>query len=121
MAQGNHKLGKSVKSAGSQKHKTVKAGTRKAKGGSFIERNRSIADASKAINKKNERMIAGKASNAGANFFLKDISTKGKCYIYSEYFEVRFYIFLTAVFFSLFVFFNIKRKTRGDPKKFRAK
>jgi hypothetical protein len=79
MAQGNHKLGKSVKSAGSQKHKSVKAGTRKAKGGSFIERNKCIADASKAINKKNERMIAGKASNAGANFFLKDISTKGEC------------------------------------------
>jgi hypothetical protein len=79
MAQGNHKLGKSVKSAGSQKHKTVKAGTRKPKGGSFIERNRSIADATKAINKKNERMIAGKASNAGANFLMKDLSTRGEC------------------------------------------
>jgi hypothetical protein len=80
MAQGNHKLGKSVKSAGSQKHKTASAGTRKAKkGNTFIERNRNIADASKAINKKNERMIAGKASNAGTNFFLKDISIKGEC------------------------------------------
>ena len=79
MAQGNHKLGKAKKSAGAQKRKAVKAVKKKAKKGNpAVERNKSIIDTSKAINRKNERLIAAKASNAGTNFFLNDISTKGE-------------------------------------------
>ena len=77
MAQGNHKLSKSKRSAGSQKRKTVKSVKKKRKGATRIENNKSIVETTKAINRKNERIVAAKACNAGTNFFLKDISEKG--------------------------------------------
>ncbi|KAG7361806.1 hypothetical protein IV203_036907 [Nitzschia inconspicua] len=88
MAQGSHKLGgkssgnasnrKRAKSAGAKKRQTVKAKTTTRKGSSNIERNKGIIEATKAINRKNERIIAAKACTAGTNFFLKDIAEKGK-------------------------------------------
>lgn len=78
MAQGNHKLGKAKRSGGSQKRKTVKSVKKKRKGSAAIENNRGIVATTKAINSKNERIVAAKACNAGTNFFLKDISDKGE-------------------------------------------
>lgn len=78
MAQGNHKLGKAKKSAGAEKRKTVKTVKKTKKGNSSLERNKGVLAATKAINKKNERLIASKALNSGANFSLGDISEKGK-------------------------------------------
>ena len=93
MAQGNHKLGKAKRSGGSQKRKTVKSVKKKRKGSTTIETNRSIVATTKAINSKNERIVAAKACNAGTNFFLKDISDKGElsslCYCVG-FFLVRF-------------------------------
>jgi hypothetical protein len=79
MAQGTlKKLGnkKKAPSGGSQKKTAVKAKTNKRKGGYKIE-NAHVAT-TKAINKKNERIIAAKATTAGSQFYLKDIATKGK-------------------------------------------
>jgi hypothetical protein len=78
MAQGNHKLGKAKRSTGSQTKKSVK-NIKKAKKGNAKgpERNSAIRDTSKAINRKNERLIAAKALGAGSHFNLKDIATKG--------------------------------------------
>ena len=83
MAQGGNlkKLGNNKRkpSGGSQRRKAVKAKTNKRKGGYKVDNNnvRSIVT-TKAINKKNERIIAAKATTAGTQFFLKDIATKGK-------------------------------------------
>lgn len=78
MAQGSHKLGKAKKSAGSQKRKSVKTVKKTKKGNGKMERNKSILATSKVINRKNERLIAAKAFNAGTTFALTDISKKGK-------------------------------------------
>jgi hypothetical protein len=80
MAQGNGKLGKSsrVKSVGSQRRLSGKTAKKKAKGSSKIERQDSgIVNATKQINRKNERLIAAKATNAHTKFYLNDLSTKG--------------------------------------------
>ena len=78
MAQGSHKLGKAKKSKGAAKRKQVKTVKKTRKGNTTIERNKSVAAVSKAINKKNERIVAAKAVNAGTSFFLNDIVEKGK-------------------------------------------
>lgn len=80
MAQGSHKLGKATKSAGAQKRKAVRTVKKTKKGNTKTERNNGILAATKAINKKNERLIASKALNAGANFSLTDIADKGKAF-----------------------------------------
>ena len=77
MAQGSHKLGKAKKSRGAAKRKQVRTVKKARKGNPSTERNKAIASVSKAINKKNERLIAAKAMNGGTNFSLKDIATKG--------------------------------------------
>jgi hypothetical protein len=77
MAQGNHKLGKAKTSRGAAKRKQVKTVKKAKKGNPSVEHNKSIASASKAINKKNERLVAAKALNNGTSFFLKDIAEKG--------------------------------------------
>lgn len=87
MAQGNHKLGKAggrggapkrAKSAGAKKRQTTKSKKMTRKGSAAIERNQGIVAATKAINRKNERIIAAKACTAGTNFYLKDIAEKGE-------------------------------------------
>ena len=78
MAQGNHKLGKAKKSKGATKRKQVKTVKKARKGNASVEKNKAIAAVSKAINKKNERLVAAKAVNAGTSFFLNDIVEKGK-------------------------------------------
>lgn len=77
MAQGSHKLGKAKKSAGAQKRKAVKAVKSTKKGNASVEKNKDIASTTKAINRKNERLIAAKALNSGVTFSLTDISEKG--------------------------------------------
>ena len=79
MAQGNHKLGKPKKVAAGKQRKVVKIAKMTKKGNAKgVERNKGILAATKIINKKNERLIAAKALNAGTNFSLTDIATKGK-------------------------------------------
>ena len=87
MAQGSHKLGKSRKSGGSQKRKAVKTVKKTKKGNAKVERNKAIIATTKAINRKNERIIAAKAMNAGTSFSLKDISTKGEKLFESFFFD----------------------------------
>ena len=62
MAQGNGKFGKTgarKKSAGSQRRKTVKVAKKRNKGSSKIEtKDKGIVEATKQINRKNERIIA---------------------------------------------------------------
>ena len=77
MAQGSHKLGKAKRSGGAQKRKTVQKNKKAKKGNAKVERNKGIIAVSKAINRKNERIIASKAMNAGTSFSMKDISEKG--------------------------------------------
>jgi hypothetical protein len=90
MVQGNHKLGKSSgsnkgtlsrqqrdKSVGAKKRQVLKSKKTTRKGSSNIERDKDIVAATKAINRKNERIIAAKACTAGTTFFLKDIAEKG--------------------------------------------
>ena len=98
MAQGNHKLGKAKKSGGSQKRKTVKNTKKTKKGNTKVERNKGIIAATKAINRKNERIIAAKAMNAGTSFSLTDISEKGKMRSSTDIELLRRYllVFLTA-------------------------
>ena len=78
MAQGNHKLGKAKKSRGAQRRKASKSIKKTRKGNARTERNKAIIETTKAINRKNERLIAAKAMNAGTSFSLTDISEKGK-------------------------------------------
>ncbi len=81
MAQGSGKLGKAggrKKSAGSQRRKTVKVAKKQNKGSSKVERkDKFIVAATKQINRKNERIIAAKATNAHTKFYLKDLTQKG--------------------------------------------
>jgi hypothetical protein len=83
MAQGSLNKLKNSKirkpSGGAQKRKAVKATKyAKRKGSASIENNKGIVAATKAINRKNERIVAAKACTAGSNFFLKDIAEKGE-------------------------------------------
>lgn len=85
MAQGSIKLGTKHKSAGAQKRKAIKAKTQLKKGRKQyaqkegkVESQRDEAETTKAINRKNEALVAAKAVNAGAKFFLGDIAEKGK-------------------------------------------
>lgn len=78
MAQGNHKLGKAKKSGGSQRKKGVKAVKKARKGSAKIENNKHDVVIAKAINRKNERIVAAKALSGGTNFFLKDVSARGE-------------------------------------------
>mmetsp|Transcript_17182 Transcript_17182/g.37588 ORF Transcript_17182/g.37588 Transcript_17182/m.37588 type:complete len:116 (+) Transcript_17182:150-497(+) len=82
MAQGSGKLGKSgarKKSAGSQRRKINNGAKKKNKGSSKVEtRDKGIMEATKLINRKNERLIAAKAANAHTKFYLNDLSQKGK-------------------------------------------
>ena len=81
MAQGSGKLGKAggrKKSGGSQRRKTVKVAKKQNKGSSKVERkDKAIVAATKQINRKNERIIAAKATNAHTKFYLKDLTQKG--------------------------------------------
>jgi len=80
MAQGAHKLGKGKpkKSSGAQRRKAVRTVKKKRKGGTKLEHNKEILATTKAINKKNERIIAAKAMNGGTAFFMKEVAEKGK-------------------------------------------
>jgi hypothetical protein len=87
MAQGNGKLGKAsssrVKSVGSQRRKSGRTAKKTHKGSSKIEtKDKGIVSATKQINRKNERLIAAKATNAHTKFYLNDLSTKGTFYNY---------------------------------------
>lgn len=81
MAQGNGKLGKTgsrKKSAGSKRRKTVKVAKTQNKGSSRVERkDKAIVAATKQINRKNERLIAAKATNGHTKFCLSDLKEKG--------------------------------------------
>jgi hypothetical protein len=82
MAQGNGKLGKPsssrVKSAGSQRRKSGRTAKKTHKGSSKIEtKDKGVVSATKQINRKNERLIAAKATNAHTKFYLNDLITKG--------------------------------------------
>jgi hypothetical protein len=82
---GNNKLGKaggsmkkSTKSAGATRRKAMKVVKNTRKGSSKVETNNvGIMAATKAINKKNERIIAAKACSGGTHFNLRDIAEKG--------------------------------------------
>ena len=84
MAQGLAKLSKAKKSGGSQKRKVQKKKT-PAKGRKeyHAKKARSAAsyrdekETTKAINKKNEAIVAAKAVSVGTQFFLNDIAEKG--------------------------------------------
>jgi len=82
MAQGNGKFGKAgsrKKSGGSQRRKTVKVAKKRNKGSSKVEtKDKGIVAATKQINRKNERIIAAKATNAHTKFYLNDLTVKGK-------------------------------------------
>jgi len=82
MAQGNHKLSKPKKAAAAattgKQRKAVKTSKMTKKGNAKTERDKGILAATKIINRKNERIIAAKALNAGTNFSLTDIAEKGK-------------------------------------------
>jgi Protein of unknown function (DUF2462) len=81
MAQGKHKLGKAKRSSGA-KRKAVKVSKSAKKGSAHLENNKQTIETSKAINRKNERIVAAKACNAGStNFFLKDIVDKGESFV----------------------------------------
>ena len=81
MAQGGGKLGKTgarKKSAGSQRRKNVRVAKKKNKGSSKVEtKDKAIVAATKQINRKNERIIAAKATNAHTKFYLSDLTQKG--------------------------------------------
>lgn len=81
MAQGLAKLSKSNKSQGSQKRKAVRSKKSIGKGRKHYhskhESDRVAASTTKAINKKNETLVAAKAVGVGTKFFLSDISEKG--------------------------------------------
>ena len=84
MAQGTAKLGKARKSGGSQKRKTVRAKALNKGRKSFNVKGRKNNFAakeekatSKAINRKNESIIAAKAVSVGTKFFLGEITESG--------------------------------------------
>ena len=82
MAQGSGKLGKAggrKKSGGSQRRKNVKVAKKRNKGSSKVEtKDKFIVAATKQINRKNERVIAAKATNSHTKFYLNDLTQKGE-------------------------------------------
>jgi len=85
MAQGLAKLSKTKKSGGSQKRKVLKKKTlSKGRKEYRARKTRSAAsyrdekETTKAINKKNEAIVAAKAVSVGTQFFLSDVAEKGK-------------------------------------------
>jgi hypothetical protein len=89
MAQGSGKLGakKAAKSKGSLKHKVIK-GVAKGRlqkkprrAHQCDEAIRIQQETTKAINRKNERIIAAKAVSVGTKFFLSDVAEKGTNHI----------------------------------------
>ena len=82
MVQGSHtKLGKAKKKAsGGAKRRRASNAKRHVsrKGTAVIENNKGVVATTKAIIRKNERLIAAKATNAGDRFYLNDISEKGR-------------------------------------------
>ena len=86
MAQGSGKLGKANKSAGSRKRKVVRAKSSLSKGRKNFNANKGRTNnaaarqekaTTKAINRKNEALIAAKAVSVGTKFFLNDIKESG--------------------------------------------
>ena len=82
MVQGLGKVNKVKKSAGSQKRKVTRKAQSLAKGRMQFsakgnKHNAEEADTTKAINRKNEALIAAKAVSSGAKFFLGDVKDKG--------------------------------------------
>lgn len=81
MAQGSAKLASKKKSAGALRRKVVRKKT-VTKGKKQFQNKRSPnldqMETTKAINRRNEKMIAAKAVSAGTQFFLTDISDKGE-------------------------------------------
>ena len=86
MAQGLAKLTKAKKSAGSKKKQAVRSKTVLKKGRkSFQEKkarhilqSQTEKETTKAINRKNEALIAAKAVSVGTKFFLTDVTQKGQ-------------------------------------------
>lgn len=80
MAQGNQKLKAASNKKGSPHHKrhATKTAKKTKKGNAKVERNKDNLETTKAINRKNERVIAAKALNSGLSFSLTDIAQKGK-------------------------------------------
>lgn len=73
------KAGARKKSAGSQRRKGTRAAKKQNKGSSKVEsKDKGIVAATKMINRKNERIIAAKATNAHTKFYLSDLTVKGK-------------------------------------------
>ena len=84
MAQGTKKLTKAKKSGGSQKRQVVKAKALNKGRKSFGVKGRknnlaaqTDRDTTKAINRKNEALVAAKAVSVGTQFFLHDIKETG--------------------------------------------
>lgn len=82
MAQGLSKVNKKQKSVGSQKRKVTRKAQSLSKGRKqFHAKGRKAnveeLDTTKAINRKNEALIAAKAVSNGAKFFLTDVKEKG--------------------------------------------
>jgi hypothetical protein len=97
MAQGMKKSGGGgggravAKSKGSQKHKAVKAKSAGVAKGKLQKKPRRHDEAAKieqettkAINRKNERLIAAKAVSVGTKFFMSDVSAKGENHVKKE-------------------------------------
>jgi hypothetical protein len=96
MAQGMKKMsgggGRAVaKSKGSQKHKVVKAksagvakGKLQKKPKRNVESSKIEHETTKAINRKNERLVAAKAVSVGTKFFMSDVAAKGENHVKKE-------------------------------------
>ena len=83
MAQGLGNLNKAKKSKGSQKRKVVKAKSLTKGRKSFNAKGSKTTsfkdekETTKAINRKNESIVAAKAVSVGTRFFLNDVTEKG--------------------------------------------
>mmetsp|Transcript_27033 Transcript_27033/g.63315 ORF Transcript_27033/g.63315 Transcript_27033/m.63315 type:complete len:119 (+) Transcript_27033:109-465(+) len=82
MAQGSGKLAKAKKSKGAQKRQAVRKKTpgkgRKHYKAKRVHQNvQAEEDTTKAINQRNESIVAAKAVSSGTNFFMKNLSEKG--------------------------------------------
>jgi hypothetical protein len=87
MAQGTGKLSakKAAKSKGALKHKAAKGvvnkGRLQKKSRRPDEAGRIQQETTKAINRKNERIVAAKAVSVGTKFFLSDVAEKGSNHV----------------------------------------
>jgi hypothetical protein len=84
MAQGSTKLGKAKHKVGAQKRKSIKSKRIVTKGQKVKKPTIHVPyvqvekDATKAINRKNEAIVAAKAMTTGTRFFLSDVKENGK-------------------------------------------